>query len=354
MKGYKGFKKGLICDGKQYAENAVFKKDAAELIKNGEKGMRFCALPHEVFEYYSPGENHEFAEVEVLDEPEEGAGNALYSKELRIGKKISGFDMAQISVDAFFEKFDFYGKIARAESVEGAANAGNWGAANAGYHGVANVGDYGAANAGDYGAANAGYQGAAIAGHQGAANAGHQGAANAGHQGAANAGYQGVANAGHQGAANVGHQGAANAGNWGAANAGNRGAANVGYQGAANAGNWSAANAGDWGAANAGYHGVANAGHHGAANAGDWGAAIARKDGRASAGKNGIAVILGRGGTVKGLLGALLILTLVDDNGGIIDFKAKRVDGVEILEDTYYALKDGEFTAVEEANEQKD
>ena len=250
MKGYRGFEKGLICDGEQFAENTVFKKDAAELIKNGEKGMRFCALPHEVFEYWSPGENHEFAEIEALDEPEEGTGNALYSKELYVGKKISVFDMAQISVDVFFENFDFYGKIARAESVEGAANAGDWGTAAAG----------------DCGAANAGYAGAA----------------------------------------------------------------------------------------NAGYAGAANAGHWGAANAGDWGAAIARKDGRASAGKNGIAVILGRGGTVKGLLGALLILTLVDDNGGIIDFKAKRVDGVEILEDTYYALKDGEFTAVEEANEQKD
>ena len=282
MKGYRGFEKGLICDGEQFAENTVFKKDAAELIKNGEKGMRFCAQPHEVFEYWSPGENHEFAEIEALDEPEEGTGNALYRKELYVGKKISVFDMAQISVDVFFENFDFYGKIARAESVEGAANAGDWGTAAAG----------------DCGAANAGYAGAA--------------------------------NAGYAGAANAGHWGAANAGDWGTAAAGN------------------------WGAANVGYQGVANAGHQGAANAGDWGAAIARKDGRASAGKNGIAVILGRGGTVKGLLGALLILTLVDDNGGIIDFKAKRVDGVEILEDTYYALKDGEFTAVEEANEQKD
>ena len=271
MKGYKGFEKGLICKGKQYAEDTVFEEDEAEICK---KGMHFCALPHEVFEHYVPGENHEFAEVEALDDPKTDDGCKFCSKKLRIVKKISVFNMAKISVDAFFEKFDFYGKIARAESLKGTAVAGNWGAANAGYQGAANAGDYGAANVGDYGVANAG------------------------------------------------------------------------DFGAANAGDYGVANAGDWGAA------IAR--EDGRASAGDWGAAIAREDGRASAGKNGIAAILGRNGTVKGQLGALLILTLVDDNGGIIDFKAKRVDGVEIREDTWYGLEDGEFAAVEEANEQKD
>lgn len=28
MKGYKGFRKGLICKGKQYAENTVFEEDS--------------------------------------------------------------------------------------------------------------------------------------------------------------------------------------------------------------------------------------------------------------------------------------------------------------------------------------
>lgn len=31
MKGYKGFEKGMICRGKQYAENTVFEEDSAEI-----------------------------------------------------------------------------------------------------------------------------------------------------------------------------------------------------------------------------------------------------------------------------------------------------------------------------------
>ena len=69
MKGYKGFAKGLVCRGKQYAENTVFEEDDAEICKSG---MHFCALPHQVFAHYSPGENHEFAEVEALYKLESG------------------------------------------------------------------------------------------------------------------------------------------------------------------------------------------------------------------------------------------------------------------------------------------
>lgn len=31
MKGYKAFEKGLICRGKQYAENTVFEEEKAEI-----------------------------------------------------------------------------------------------------------------------------------------------------------------------------------------------------------------------------------------------------------------------------------------------------------------------------------
>ena len=39
MKGYKGFGPGLICRGKQYAENTVFEEDTAKIC---ESGMHFC------------------------------------------------------------------------------------------------------------------------------------------------------------------------------------------------------------------------------------------------------------------------------------------------------------------------
>ena len=134
MKGYKGFEKGLVCRGKQYAENTVFEEDDAEICKSG---MHFCALPHQVFVHYSPGENHEFAEVEALDDPVTDDDAKYCSKKLRIGAKISVFDMVKASVCAFFERVNFAGKIAEATKVDGAANAGHYGAANAGHYGAA-------------------------------------------------------------------------------------------------------------------------------------------------------------------------------------------------------------------------
>ena len=152
MKGYKGFEKGLVCRGKQYAENTVFGEDEAEICNSG---MHFCELPHQVFEHYSPGKNHEFAEVEALDEAFTDDNRKYCTKKLKVGTKVSVFDICKISVNAFFEKFDFNNKIKTAgESKEnnvgdcGVANVGNCGVANAGYRGAANVGNYGAANAG--------------------------------------------------------------------------------------------------------------------------------------------------------------------------------------------------------------
>ena len=190
MKGYKGFEKGLVCRGKQYAENTVFEEEEAEICKSG---MHFCALPHQVFSHYYPGENHEFAEVEALDDPVTDDNAKYCSKKLRIGAKISVFDMVKASVYAFKEHANFAGKIAEATQVDGAANAGDCGAANAGDCGAANAGYRGAANAGDYGAANAGDYGAANAGSYGAANAGSYGAAIAQKKGKASVGINGIA-----------------------------------------------------------------------------------------------------------------------------------------------------------------
>ena len=165
MKGYKGFEKGLVCRGKQYAENTVFEEDDAEICQSG---MHFCALPHQVFVHYSPGENHEFAEVEALDDPVTDDDAKYCSKKLRIGAKISVFDMVKASVCAFFERVNFAGKIAEAEQVYGAANAGYRGAANAGDRGAANAGDCGAAIARKKGKASVGINGiAAVIGNGG-------------------------------------------------------------------------------------------------------------------------------------------------------------------------------------------
>ncbi|MEE1049110.1 MAG: hypothetical protein U0M60_17025, partial [Clostridia bacterium] len=69
MKGYKAFSKGLVCRGKQYAENTVFEESEAKICRSG---MHFCKNPLDVLEYYplvdDNGNISDFAEVEALDE----------------------------------------------------------------------------------------------------------------------------------------------------------------------------------------------------------------------------------------------------------------------------------------------
>ena len=51
MKGYKGFGKGLVCRGKQYAENTVFEEYDAEICRSG---MHFCACHIKCFRIMPP------------------------------------------------------------------------------------------------------------------------------------------------------------------------------------------------------------------------------------------------------------------------------------------------------------
>ena len=311
MKGYKGFKKGLMCRGKQYAEDTVFEEESAVIC---ETGMHFCKLPHQVFRYYEPGCGNEFAEVETLDEVHTDDNEKFVTTKLKIGKKISVAELCKRSVPEFFAAFEFDRKIEEAKQTKGSCS-GNFGAANAGNYGAANAGNFGAANAGNFGAANAGYCGVANVGDYGVANAGNYGAANAGDCGAANAGKFGAANAGNCGVANVGDYGVANAGNRGAANSGNYGTAIV---------------LGD-----------------GVASAGSCGVSIVRENGISSVKPGGAAVAFD--GWAKGEIGAALVLIETDKAQGIKEIKAVLVDGEKIKTDTYYRLENGEVIEMEES-----
>ena len=89
MKGYKGFEKGLICRGKQYAENTVFEEEKARIC---ESGMHFCERPIDVLRYYPPcdenGNLNDFCEVEALEEADTDDNIKYCTKRLRIGAKI--------------------------------------------------------------------------------------------------------------------------------------------------------------------------------------------------------------------------------------------------------------------------
>ena len=104
MKGYKAFKKGLICDPTgnkpfQFAENTVFEERKAEVCKSG---FHFCAEPMDVLNYYPP--ESEFAEVEALDDVKTDESVKYVTKKIRIGAKISLKDLISAQVDIDFAK----------------------------------------------------------------------------------------------------------------------------------------------------------------------------------------------------------------------------------------------------------
>ena len=313
-KGYKGFKKGLICDstGKnpfQYAENTTFEESDAKIC---DCGLHFCENPFDVLDYYgfvgNNGTLNEFAEVEALDECLTDDNKKFVTKKLHVGAKLSIAGLVQAFVDFTFGKVDW---------KNGAAtNTGNWSAAT-------NTGNRSAAtNTGNRSVAtNTGYQSAAT-------NTGDWSAAtNTGNWSVAtNTGDWSVAT-------NTGYQSAAtNTGDWSAAT-------NTGdWSAATNTGNWSVAtNTGDWSVAtNTGYQSAAT-------NTGDWSVAAVE-------GKESFAIATGIEGKAKGSLGCYIAVAeyeKTEDGYHLVDFKSHIVDGETIKADTFYMLKNGEFVEVE-------
>ena len=150
MKGYKAFKKGLICDPTgnkpfQFAENTVFEERKAEVCKSG---FHFCAEPMDVLNYYPP--ESEFAEVEALDDVKTDDSVKYVTKKIRIGAKISLKDLISTQVDIDFAKAKEDGSERYAQGDYGHAVAQGYcgHAAAQGYEGHAVAqGDYGHAAA---------------------------------------------------------------------------------------------------------------------------------------------------------------------------------------------------------------
>ena len=336
MKGYKGFSPGLVCRGKQYAENTVFEEDSAEICKSG---MHFCENPFDVLDHYGfindKCELNEFAEVESLAESKTDDGKKYCTQKLKIG--------AKIGIPGLVNAFAEY-TLSRADCGEhntgdysAATNTGNRSAAtNTGYRSAAtNTGYQSAAtNTGDQSAATNTGRGSA------ATNTGNRSAAtNTGYQSAAtNTGYRSAAtNTGNRSAAtNTGYQSAAtNTGDQSAAtNTGDRSAAtNTGYQSAAT-------NTGDYSAAtNTGYRSAAtNTGYQSAAKVED---------------RESFAIATGIGGKACGKIGCYIaVAEWVRTGTGhkLADFRTAMVDGEKIKEDTFYSLKNGEFVEVDSGN----
>ena len=149
MKGYKGFEPGLVCRGKQYAENTVFEEESAVICNSG---MHFCENPFDVLEYYGfvsgDGKVNDFAEVEALDEVKTDDNKKFCTKKLKVGAKIGISGLVKAFVEFTLSKADF--KDAKATNTgdrSAATNTGDRSAAtNTGYRSAAtNTGDMSAA-----------------------------------------------------------------------------------------------------------------------------------------------------------------------------------------------------------------
>ena len=122
MKGYKGFRKGLICKDKQYAENTIFEEPEANICVNG---MHFCKNPMDVLDYYplidDNGEMCEFSEVEALDETFTNDGKKYCTKKLKIGAKLSLSEFIKASFDVTYRQIK-----EEIENVSDKEKSGDW------------------------------------------------------------------------------------------------------------------------------------------------------------------------------------------------------------------------------------
>ena len=103
--GYKAFSKGMICQGKQYAENTVFEESGADsCCKKGV--MHYCETPFDCLDYYpivdSNADFTEFAEVEPLDKVLV-QDNKRATKKLKIGAKLSFKDFIKAGISVLVE-----------------------------------------------------------------------------------------------------------------------------------------------------------------------------------------------------------------------------------------------------------
>ena len=107
-KGFKGFKKGLVCKGKQYTENAIHEEAKSEICKSG---MHYCTNPFDVLDYYDlvngDGSFNEFAPVEAMEEPKTDDGKKFCTTKLKVGAKLSFGCFVKVCVDYILEKTKF-------------------------------------------------------------------------------------------------------------------------------------------------------------------------------------------------------------------------------------------------------
>ena len=314
MKGYKGFRKGLICKSKQYAENTIFEESEANICV-------FCKNPMDVLDYYplidNNGEMCEFSEVEAMDETLTNDEKKYCTKKLKIGARLSLVEFIKASFDVTYRQIkEEVDNVSEKENVvDNAKLAGGDNAKLAGGNGAKLAGGNWAKLAGGDNAKLAGGDWATLAGGYGAKLAGGNGATLAGGYGAKLAGGNGAKLAGGDNATLAGGNGATLAGGYNAKLAGGNGATLAGGYNAKLAG-------------------------------GNWAKLAGGNNAKLAGGKHSI-MVSENGGRAKGGMGSVIVMVERNDEGEIVNYKAIQIDGDKYKEDTWYRLEDGEIKEVE-------
>ena len=105
MKGYKAYKKGLICQEKQYEEGKVYEEEGGDICSAGV--MHFCENPLDTLDYYplvdENGDLSEFSDVEALADVQREENKCATTK-LKIGARLSLSGFIKAGIDFIFER----------------------------------------------------------------------------------------------------------------------------------------------------------------------------------------------------------------------------------------------------------
>ena len=173
MKGFKAFKKGMICDPTgnnpyQFAENTIFEQEEEAKICNS--GFHFCKNPLNVLDYYplidENGDFSEFAKVEALDETMTDDNEKYCTKKIKIGAKLTLKEFIKASITVTHEniKKEVEEAVKTAKAAKKGVQSGGNSATLAGGNSAKLAGGYSATLAGGYSATLAGGNSAKLAG----------------------------------------------------------------------------------------------------------------------------------------------------------------------------------------------
>ena len=303
MKAYKGFKKDMTCRGFQFEEGKAYHEDTAVLC---ESGFHACLDPLDCLRYYDPCDSV-YHEVEIDNVSEQREDDTkVVAKDIKIGSRISIKDIVKESIDFTFSN------VQKENNTDCASGHSSIQAASGNSSSQAASGDSSIQAASGNSSSQAASGDSSIQAASG--NYSRQ---------AASGNYSSQAASGYSSS-----QAASGYSSSQAASGHSSRQAASGYSSRQAASGYSSRQAAS------GYSSRQAA-------SGDYSS-------QETTGKNCVMMSAGNEGQAKGKIGSWIVLTEWKSRGNesIPTVVAKRIDGTEVKEDTWYTLKNGEFVEV--------